>query len=174
MSRTSSKVRHGKQEEAITKTSEEIVLRRLPALLVVSLVSAVETCLEDLVEINLRFTAPGLSQDEREKRAGKAVRGGPTKYLPKVAEELGISISPDKWTWFEELVATRNVLVHQTTPVADEAYVRQAGPEARARVGEPVAVDNSYLVMRYALAGVRLLELIHLVNPSGTPDIEFP
>jgi len=162
------------REEAIAKTSEEIALRRLPALLVVSLVSAVETCLEDLVEISLRYTVPELSVDERAKRADDAMKGGPKKYLPKVAEALGIAIAREKWTWFEELVATRNVLVHESEPVADERYVRQAGPDARVAAGEPVAVDNSYLTTRYALAGVSLLELIHQVDPSGTPAIEFP
>ena len=158
--------------EAISVASREIVLHRLPRLLVVALVSAIETCFEDLVAINLAYAAPKTPEPDRLKRASKVMRGGPQDYLPEVERELGVSMFQRQWEWLPELVATRNIIVHEAQPIADDRYVRNAGTAARAKEGEALVVDNSYLTCCYALAKAAMLYLIRIVDPSaGTGSI---
>jgi hypothetical protein len=75
------------------------------------------------------------------------------------------------WEWFKELVATRNILIHKTELVADERYVKNAGPSARAGVGQRLEVDSNYMLRQYAQAKYALLTIIlkldgneHLLN----------
>lgn len=147
--------------DTIANASEAIIMNRLPRLLCVSLVSAIETCLQDITEIHVRQTNPNDTERDITRAVRRLNAGGPRQYLPKLAAKLDIPLlgTPD-WDWFTELVATRNILVHAANPIADHRYVANAGPAARAAIGDSVDVDNSYLVERYSLAKVALLNIL--------------
>ena len=121
------------------------------------------------------------------RRLGGAIWGIPVHWILEshhpllVNQNLGIqSIKPTKSarpsypaarpsaTWavtnFVELNATRNVLVHRAEPIADERYLRSAGPHARAKVGKRLDVDNKYLVPRHGLMSALMLNLIQVVQ----------
>lgn len=156
--------------EIIGTASREIALKRLPRLLCIALVSAVETCVEDVTRQQLRALDPQKSEEELERETRRLMRGGPMDYLPLLAERFTIPFFNDsQWDNFFELAATRNILVHRAEPIADERYVRNAGPAVRASVGEELDVDNSYLTTRYAVAKVLMLNLIQVVQ--GKPKL---
>ena len=158
------------RREIIGAASREIASKRLPRLLCIALVSAVETCLEDIARMSLRRIDPARREEELERQVRRLVGGGPSDYLPRLAERLDIPFFADEqWDAFVELVATRNVLVHRSEPVADERYVRNAGTRARASAGELLEVDNSYLTPCYALTKVLLLNLIQAIE--GKPKL---
>lgn len=124
-------------ENVIHAASREIALVRLPRLLCISLVSSLETCLEDISVSKLKSLIPKLTETQLIKEVRSLTRGGPLQYLPRLAQKLQIDYFSDSdWNEFIELVATRNVLVHQAHPSADEQYVRNAGPSARASIGK--------------------------------------
>jgi hypothetical protein len=98
------------------------------------------------------------------------MQGGPKQYLLRLADKLNIGFFRDAdWDEFTELVATRNVIVHGNVAKADERYVRNAGPSARASVGEILDVDNSYLTTRYVIMKVLMLNFLQVVQ--GRPKL---
>lgn len=123
--------------DSVGTAIREVVERRLPALLCVALVSAVEACLEDVG----RLESGGRQF---------ALRGGPREYLPRLGVLLGYTRFEDKpWLEFQELVATRNVLVHRSRLAADDTYVRNSGILARAAAGEALVADATYLEWQF-------------------------
>lgn len=134
--------------DSVGTAIREVVRRRLPSLLCVALVSAVEACLEDVGRLE-----SGGQQF--------ALRGGPREYLPRLGVLLGETSFGDRpWLEFQELVATRNVLVHRSTQAADDRYVRNSGVLARAAAGEALIVDSTYLECQYNSARVALQSLL--------------
>ncbi len=162
--------------ENITRASREIALRRLPRLLCIALVSAIETCFQDLTEIQVRELHPSVSNAEIEDEIRIANSGGPIQYLPRLGKLLKRpSLAGPDWHWFLELVATRNVLVHASQPVADKRYVKNAGPLVRAKEGQPLKVDNTYLLEEYLQAKASLMDMLrvqdagsHLSHPRSS------
>lgn len=123
-----------------------IANRRLPELLCVSLVSAFETCLQDIAEVEIR-ARHSVRQEAAERKAYNLMRGGPQNYLGRLRDLLDLRfLCEDDWQSTRELVATRNIVVHSYPLKADAGYVRQAGPFARFQVGENVEVDAKYLI----------------------------
>src|SRR5204862_732397 len=101
--------------DTIIAASREIAFRRLPQLLCISLVSAIETCLEDIATIRLKALDLGKTDTQVARDAQHLMSGGPLQYLPRLASKLQMSYFLDRdWNEFTELVATRNVLVHRT------------------------------------------------------------
>jgi hypothetical protein len=66
--------------ETVSLASREIVWKWLPRLLCTALVSAIETCFEDLTESRLRAVQWDKSDEEIRKEAGKINSGGPSDY----------------------------------------------------------------------------------------------
>jgi hypothetical protein len=150
--------------ETIVLASREIAFRRLPRLLCAELVTAVETCFQDLCEIHVRAAQPNATDEEVSRAVNRMNAGGPIQYLPRLAQALGLPpLETVDWDWFKELVATRNVLVHLPEPIADARYVANAGPQARGVVGQSVDVDNGYLLRRYNEASGSLMALLRFV-----------
>ncbi len=165
----------GDESENIARASREIVTRRLPRLLCIALVSAIETCFQALTEMTVRELRPKAPDDEVMKEARKVNAGGPLQYLPRLAELLGLpTLVGPEWVWFPELVATRNVLVHASEPMADKTYVRSAGPSVRAKEGQPLKVDNTYLIENYVQAkGAFLALLREAPTPAGGRSVKL-
>jgi hypothetical protein len=157
------------ESDTILAASREVALHRLPRLLSIAMVSVVETCLKDLSEILIRLDAPPIMDDELATRVAKLHRGGPADYLPRLVTEFGLSsLAVKKWEDFQELAATRNILVHSSQPIADERYVRNAGPAGRAAVGGSLEVDNAYFVSRYIAAKGGFYSLLQELNARDT------
>ena len=76
--------------ETVVTASEEIVMRRLPRLLCIALVSAIETCLEEITELELRASSKDLPESQISKEVRKLNAGGPLQYLPKLSKTLNI------------------------------------------------------------------------------------
>jgi len=152
-------------EQTITKASDKIVKNKLPRLLCISLVSAIETCLEDIVALKFQSTDSGTSEYEINKKTRKLTAGGPIQYLPKISNLFGIDFFKDQqWNDFIELVATRNIIIHKGQPIADDRYIKNAGPLKRASVGESIDIDNKYLVKQYIVMKNCLLQLLQKFN----------
>ncbi len=155
-------------QETISKATEKIVKNLLPRLLCVALVSAIETCLEDIVELKLRSKTHSADDNEINKKASGLMKGGPAQYLPQISDLFHIDLFKDKsWNYFNELVATRNIIVHKGLPVADKGYVKNAGPFKRASLGKSVDVDNIYLVRRYSVMKNCLFQLLPHFEPKS-------
>lgn len=156
--------RDNEEGRVIARASQEIAVRRLPRLLCVALVSAIETALEDLAAIRLKEADPAACQESIESRAQKLMQGGPDKYLAKIAKAVDLPfLMHEAWDDFRELVATRNVLVHRSEPIADARYVRQAGPKARVSEGGALEVDNAYLTHAYVFMKVLVMDLLQVL-----------
>ncbi len=141
----------------------EVAGHRLPRLLCVSMVSIVEACLEDIAAIELAAHR-GLSEEQANNEARRLMRGGPSDYLPKLAD-LGLTFAAGStWQELREIVATRNVLVHRSQLVADDAYQRQAADLARVPCGTPLVVDNDYFIQSMIAIRGMLYEVL------GQPD----
>ncbi len=155
--------------DTIVAASREVALHRLPQLLCISLVSAMESCLKDMAELLVRTRDSAVSEQEMSKNPAKLMLGGPADYLARLADEFGIpSLIDGSWDDFHELVATRNVIVHSAKPVADDRYVRNAGNRARSKSGESLEVNNSYLVGQYVVAkGLLYSLLLHFQRREG-------
>jgi hypothetical protein len=154
----------------IAVAANEIVMRRLPRLLCVSLVSTVETALEDIAAVCIRRDHPGKSEEQIAKEAKNAIKGPATNYVPALATLTGLGMFDDPtWSSFFELVAARNVLVHETAPIADARYVFAVGSAARAAESQPLPIDNSYLSENYAVLKVLFLNLLQEV--LGRPKL---
>lgn len=146
VNRTGLVVLNDSDTDSIGTAIRVIANRRLPEILCVPLVTALETCLQDIAEIEIR-ARHSVSQEAAERKAYSLMRGGPRDYLGRLRDLLDLHfLCEDDWQSTRELVATRNVVVHSYPPRADARYVRQAGPFARFQVGEDVEVDAEYLV----------------------------
>ena len=157
-------------EEIITHASREIALRQLPRLLCIELVSTIETCLEDIARARICQTEPDSSSSIVEKKLSKLMRGGPFDYLPRLKQLFQADFFQDPdWNYFAELVATRNILVHRSEPIADARYVANAGPAARAAVGDALRVDNKYFTQMHAVASLLMLNLLRTLQ--GQPKL---
>jgi len=141
-------------------------------LLCIALVSVVETAIADLARIILGQLDSAADEDAIQKKARKLLEGGPSKYLPKLAETLNMPfLNHEAWGEFRELVATRNVLVHRSDSTADAGYVRQAGSNARVVEGGALDVDNAYLTQMYILMKIVMVDLLQEV--LGRPRIHY-
>ena len=120
---------------------------------------------------------PGAAREELSAEVDRIMRNRPAVYLADLADLLDMPFFLDAdWLEFAELVATRNVLVHRTDPVADDMYARQAGTLARAAVGDALGVDDQYLLHAYAITtdlGMRLLWKV-IGAPDGGPGAVGP
>lgn len=152
---------YDENQETISRASEKIVKNMLPRLLCVALVSAIETCLEDIIALKLRSTNHNADESEINKETSKLTSGGPVQYLPKISALFNIdSFKDENWDFFIELVATRNVIVHKSLPIADKGYIKNAGPLKRSSLGKSIDVNNTYLVKRYSLMKYCLFQLL--------------
>jgi len=157
----------------IAVAAREIALRRLPRLLSISLVSSVETALEDIAAICIRRDDPAKTEDQVAKEAKKAIMGPASKYIPALATLTGLNSFGDAdWEEFFELVAARNVLVHDTDPIASARYLAATGSAARVKEGETLPITNSYLTEKHACMKVNFLNLLQeaIGNPRLTPS----
>ncbi|WP_406694355.1 hypothetical protein V5E97_25095 [Singulisphaera sp. Ch08] len=156
----------------ITVAAREIALRRLPRLLSIALVSSVETALEDIAAICIRRDNPAKIEEQVAKESKKAIAGPASKYVPALASITGLSSFGDAdWEDFFELVAARNVLVHETAPVASARYLASAGSAARVTEGETLPITITYLTEKHAYMKVLFLNLLQeaIGNPRLTP-----
>lgn len=132
--------------DSIGTAIRAVANRWLPELLCVSLVTAFETCLQDLAQIEIRVRN-GVSKEMAGREAYSLMRGGPQNYLARLRVLLDLGfLGSDDWLSTRELVATRNIIVHSFPAKADTQYVRQAGRFARFLLGEKVEVDARYVV----------------------------
>lgn len=157
------------QPKVIQAASEEIALRRLPRLLCITLVSVVETALKDFSIIVLRDLHANLRPHEERKRLSKIFYGGPEDYLPKLASEFQFPYFLDEdWDDFRELTATRNILVHKSDLIVHDRYLRQAGPKARAKIGEALEVDDAYFTASWCHTSACISNVLSIIAGCGS------
>jgi len=148
------------------RIGEDITLRRLPRLLCIAVASTVEAALEDVAIVVLSDLLRESSPDEIERKAKNIMRSGVATYLRDLATQLQQPYFLNNgWLDFQELVATRNLLVHKPKLIADAHYLKQAGPRARAQVSEALSMDDAYMMSARAIT----LELL-----DGMLRLEWP
>jgi hypothetical protein len=149
----------------ISAAFREVADNRLPRLLCISLVSVFEACLEDVTAIELAARR-SLAVEEAASQARKLMRKAVADYLVDL-DQLGLTfVTGTKWHALQEIVATRNVLVHRSQLVADATYVRQAGDGARAALGEPLEIGSSYFYG--CIIAIRAMLYDILAQPDAT------